>query len=98
MSNGRRSGNAYALIANALADPRRYAILKHIANQRAPISYATLQRAHAIGAATMSYHLKRLAEAQLIDLKKDGKRTTILLRPETLERHLREIEDDLGLR
>src|ERR1051325_9461237 len=95
MPNDRQSRDIFSLIAHALADPRRYEILKHIASQRAPLSFAALQKEHDIGAPTMSYHLKLLAEANLIDVSRQGKRTTVALRPEIVEQYLRNVERQL---
>lgn len=89
--------NGFSRIANALADPRRYEILKQIASQQAPLSFAALREAHEIGAPTMSYHLKLLAEANLIDLRRQGARTTVALRPDIVEQYLRDVEHQLGL-
>jgi ArsR family transcriptional regulator len=97
MSSGQRSRAVFSLIANALADPQRYEILKQIARQREPLSFAALQREHDIGAPTMSYHLKRLAEANLINVTRHGTHTTVALRPDMLRRYLKGVGDELGL-
>jgi ArsR family transcriptional regulator len=97
MSSGQQSRDVVSLIASALADPRRYEILKQIASERAPLSFSALRQAHDIGAPTMSYHLKRLAEANLIDMQRQGMRTTVALRPEILEQYLRNVEGLLSL-
>jgi len=86
-----------ALIAHALADPRRYAILRQIASQNAPVCFSALRQAHAIGAPTMSHHLKLLAEAELIAVRRQGKRMEVVLRPEILERYLEDIGRQFGL-
>jgi len=97
MTNDRHPRDGFSLIANALADPRRYAILRQIAELNAPVGFSTLRKEHDIGAPTMSHHLKLLAEAELIEVKRRGKRTEVLLRPEILERYLRDIEHQLRL-
>lgn len=97
MANDRHPRDRFSLIANALADPRRYAILRQIADLNAPVGFSTLRKEHDIGAPTMSHHLKLLAEAELIEVKRRGKRTEVLLRPEILERYLRDIEHQLRL-
>lgn len=95
MSNDQQSREVFSLIATALADPRRYEILKQIANQRVPLSFSALRQEHDIGAPTMSYHLKLLAEANLIDLQRHGTRTTVTLRPGVVEQYLRHLERQL---
>lgn len=97
MASGRRSGDVFSLIANALADPRRYAILKQIAGQRAPLSVTALRQAHDIGAPTMSYHLKLLAEAKLIEVKRRGRSISVALRPDILRQYLAAVGNELGL-
>ena len=97
MPSDRQSRDFCSRIASALADPRRYEILKQIARQAAPLSFAALRRDHDIGAPTMSYHLKFLAEANLIDVTREGNRTTVALRSGVLQQYLREIGDQLGL-
>ena len=82
-------------IAHALADPRRYAILRQIASEATPVSFALLCKAHAIGAPTMSHHLKQLAAVKLIDVTRQGTRTTVALRPESLSQYLRDLERQL---
>lgn len=97
MPSGQQPRDVFSRIANALADPRRYAILKQIARQGEPLSFATLQQAHDIGAPTMSHHLKRLADAKLIDVRRQGRRTIVVLRPDIVRQYLKEIGEELGL-
>lgn len=97
MADDRDPRDSVALIAQALADPRRYAILRQIADQNTPVCFSTLRKQHAVGAPTMSHHLKLLAEAELIAVKRQGKRTEVALRPEILERYLRDVERQLRL-
>jgi DNA-binding transcriptional ArsR family regulator len=97
MSDDSQSTDAFSRIAHALADPRRYAILKQIATQGSPISFAALRQEHAIGAPTMSHHLKLLAGANLIEMKRQGQRTAVVLRPEVVEQYLRELQRQLKI-
>jgi ArsR family transcriptional regulator len=92
-----RRKSACPLIAQALADPRRYEILKQIATQPMPLSFTALRRGHDIGAPTMSYHLKLLVEAKLIDVAKQGKRTIVAFRPDHLRQYLDDLGEELGL-
>lgn len=97
MSHNSQPKNILALIAQALADPRRYEILKQIASQRTPLSLAALRKEHDIGAPTMSYHIKLLADANLIVVKRQGTRATVALRADILEQYVRDIERQLNL-
>lgn len=59
-------------ISRALADPRRYAILKHIARRDlSPCS--ELREAFPITPATLSHHIKELEAALLVETSKRGK-------------------------
>lgn len=97
MSTDPQPKSVLALIAQALADPRRYEILKQIASQRTPLSLSALRKEHDVGAPTMSYHIKFLADAKLIDVKRQGTRVTVALRPDILEQYVRDIEHQLNL-
>ncbi len=59
-------------IARALADPRRYEILERIADCK-EMACADLKSDLPITAATLSHHLKELADAGLIEARREGK-------------------------
>lgn len=61
------------MIAKALADPRRFEILKHIAAQESCLGCADLLAGFPITAATLSHHLKELEAAGLIETARVGK-------------------------
>lgn len=70
------------LIAKALADPRRFEILRHIAAQESCVGCADLLASFAITPPTMSHHLKELEAAGLIEATREGKFMNIrFLRP-----------------
>ncbi len=60
------------IITRALADPRRFEILKHIAAERST-ACSDLRAAFPISAATLSHHLKELESAGLIETPRRGK-------------------------
>ena len=60
-----------AQIARALGDPNRLAIYSHIA-QHDELFCGEMHAKHAISAATLSHHLKVLADLGLITSRKDG--------------------------
>jgi ArsR family transcriptional regulator len=59
-------------IARAISDPRRFAILKKIANC-CQVSCTSLRECQPISPATMSHHLKELEQAGLIAIRREGK-------------------------
>lgn len=61
------------IIAKALADPRRFDILKRIAAQQSCLGCADLLAAFPITPATLSHHLKELEAAALIETHREGK-------------------------
>ena len=61
-----------ASIARALADPRRFAIFEQIA-RAGQLPCSALDVHEAISPATISHHLKELAEAGLIEAEREGR-------------------------
>ena len=59
------------LIARAIADPRRMAMLRTIAQNTSTCS--DLRQCTSISAATLSHHMKELETAGLIETRKDGR-------------------------
>jgi ArsR family transcriptional regulator len=65
-------------IARAVADPRRFAILQQIARQECT-ACASLDEQKVLSPATISHHLKELAEAGLIDVQREGRCASLTL-------------------
>ncbi len=68
---GRMKDVEVTQIACALGDPNRLAIYTHIAHHE-ELFCGEMRAKHAISAATLSHHLKVLAELGLITSRKDG--------------------------
>ncbi|MGH7497224.1 MAG: ArsR/SmtB family transcription factor [Gemmatimonadales bacterium] len=76
MKNGRASRTAlkpeqFELIAKALADPRRVALLEAIANEH-PCACSELRQQFPVSKATISHHIKELVRAGLVTAQRQG--------------------------
>ena len=74
-------------ISKAVADPRRYQILTCIAKST-ETACQDLRCAMPISAATLSHHLKELAEAGLIDMRREAKFVYLKLRRKVWREYL----------
>jgi ArsR family transcriptional regulator len=72
-------------LLKALADPRRFELLEHIARAACPLGCAQARKALPISAATLSHHVKELETAGLIEVRREGKFHYLSLRPGMLE-------------
>lgn len=77
-----------ALIARALADPRRYEILQKIGGCDASCACGDIRSCVPISPATLSHHMKELENAGLIDAQREGKFVNYTLRREVLQAYL----------
>lgn len=66
-------------ISKALADPRRYELLSRIA-KTGEVACSDVRCELPITAATLSHHLKELANAGLIDIRRHGQFAHLSLR------------------
>jgi len=77
-------------IAKALADPRRFEILEHIAS-RAEVGCQRLCGCFPVRQATISHHLKELASAGLVESRRDGQFVYYRVRRSVLDEYMAEL-------
>jgi DNA-binding transcriptional ArsR family regulator len=84
------------LIARALADPRRYEILKKIcASVKCPTPCSVIRDGCGISPATLSHHMKELETAGLVRSEKDGKFVHYAPQLDVLKAYLAQLHTDL---
>jgi len=83
-------------IAKALADPRRFEILEHIAKQ-SEVGCRRLCGCFPVRQATISHHLKELAGAGLVESRRDGQFVYYRTRPEVLDTYMSELRRKMAL-
>lgn len=86
----------FELIAKALADPRRMALLETIAGERNRCPCQRLRDMFPVSKATISHHIKELARAGLVDTRKEGQYLHCEVRREVLKAYTAELMRRVG--
>ena len=88
--------NQFQRIAKALADPRRFEILDVIAAGGEMCCGAVVER-FPVAQATISHHLKELADAGLVEARSEGQFKYLRARPEVLAEYIEQLGRRVGL-
>jgi ArsR family transcriptional regulator len=80
----------FELIAKALADPRRMALLQAISSEE-ECACQQLRRQFPVSKATISHHIKELVRAGLIEARREGQFLHCEVRREILEAYAAEL-------
>lgn len=84
------SDKQFGLIAKALADPRRMAVLEVIAGER-ECPCQKLREEFPVSKATISHHIKELVRAGLVEAHRDGQYLHCEVRRDMLEAYTAEL-------
>src|SRR5262245_30141975 len=84
-------------IAKALSDPRRFEIFEEMAAAEDELSCGRIVSRFPVAQATVSHHIKELAEAGLIEIRPEGQFRYCRARTDVLAEYISELERRAGL-
>ena len=80
----------FTRIAKALADPRRFEILRAL-SQDGEMSCGTVAERFPVGQSTISHHLKILVDAGLVEVRREGQHSYFAGNRDVLESYVEEL-------
>lgn len=86
----------FELVAKALADPRRVAVLEAIADEEC-CACQHLREQFPVSKATISHHIKELVRAGVVEARREGQYLHCLVRREVLEAYAAELLHRVGV-
>ena len=84
------------LIVKALGDRRRYEILKRLGECPDALACGTVRDCTRINPATLSHHMKELEIAGLVEVVREGKFASYVLRRDVLDAFFQSLRGDLA--
>jgi ArsR family transcriptional regulator len=90
------SADQFVMIAKALADPRRVALLEAIARNDEECPCQRLCRDFPVSKATISHHIRELVRAGLVDARREGQYLNCQVRRDMLEAYTQELLRRVG--